>query len=135
MSNKSKGKRNERELAELYEEAGYRTFRPQESKWGETDMFNLFDLLAIHPTEPVHMVQAKTNGARGIEQWVSEVSEFQTDHCRPLYAVRYDREGWRILERDNELGGYTTVLDAREREENIGTPVVEYLQQDPEAIE
>ena len=148
----SKGKRNERRAAELYEQAGFRTFRPQESKFGETDMFGLFDIMAIPPANshcPVHLIQVKTNRASGIESWLEDADPF---HCigttQPVFLVAYDGQGghnpipqrWRLIRHGvSDAGPKEEWVD--ERDEDVrgdGEGVVRYLQRllgDVEAIE
>lgn len=122
----SKGKRRERQAAGLYERAGWETFRPQESKYGETDIFGLFDLLAIGSApEPTHLVQVKSNRAAGINDWSEETLHYAADGVRVRMLVCHDREGWRIL--DPVPGGYRTVLDERDRDYQMGDGVVAYL--------
>lgn len=127
----SKGKRRERQAAELYKRAGYETFRPQESKWGETDMFGLYDMVAHKPTMRTHWVQVKSNRAAGIRSWCENARRFLGPHSRPLMAVCYDQEGWRVL-RPTAPGhperAFTAVVDERDEECEMGELVVEYLQ-------
>lgn len=137
----SKGKRNEREAAEIYETAGFDTFRPQESKFGETDMFGLFDLLAI-PADPdadARLVQVKTNRAEGIESWVEEAVRYNGVGRRVEMLVAYDGQGghdpvpkrWRLIGPD--LAGETVTHSDRidERADDVpasGEGVTEYLE-------
>lgn len=139
MSNREKGKRTEREAASLYEDAGYRTFRPQESKFGETDMFGLFDVLAILPrrfedivANPVRLVQVKSNTASGIHEWVEETQEFLQPGVTAEYLVKTDREGWRLMKPVNvtDTGWtYRTEVDERKQDVNIGEGVRAYLEE------
>lgn len=126
----TKGKRNERHCREIYETAGFAAYSPQESKWGETDIYNLFDVLAVDPTgcHRVHLVQVKTNAARGIQTWVQDAARFATPHTRPLMAVRHDRDGWRVLGVDDAQDGYTTLCDGREHDATIGQAYLQWLQ-------
>lgn len=125
MSSKAKGARRERQAAELYERAGYETYRPQESKFGETDIFGLFDLLAV-PTsggQPV-LTQVKSNVAKGIEEWCEDVDGRFGAGVEFQFLVCHDREGWRII---RPYGEPVTVLDEREMDVSMGDGVVEYL--------
>jgi len=127
----SKGKRRERQADEAYDEAGFATYRPQESKFGETDIFGLFDLLAIGTgPEPTHLVQVKANRAEGVERWAESAIEFARTGIRVRMLVCHDREGWRVI--DPSPDGYTTVFDGRDRDGAMGEPLVEFLR-DPSA--
>lgn len=122
----SKGKRREREAAELYEQAGYETYRPQESKWGETDIFGLFDVLAIKPGEDSLFAQVKSNRVRGIREWFRDVEDvLGPGPARVHYLVAHDGEGWRLAQRSGD--GYEWFVDERDRDVTMGAGVVEYL--------
>lgn len=126
MSGKRKGARRERQLRDLYERAGYETFSPQESKYGETDIFGEFDVLALGPEpEPVHLVQVKANQPASIRAWCEPALEYARDGVRVRLAVCYDREGWRFI--DPVPGGHQTVLDERDQDVPLGEGVVEFL--------
>ena len=129
MSKREKGKRAEREADELYENAGWQTYRPQESKWGETDIFGLFDILALGPSpEPTHLIQVKSNGHygdRGLNSWCELALQYARDGVRVRMMIRYDRSGWRVI--DPVPGGYQTVLDERKSDCDIGDKLQEYL--------
>lgn len=135
-----KGQRNERELRDCYEAAGFRTYSPQASRWNDTDMFNLFDVLAIDcegdRERPVHLIQVKTNGARGIENWTHDVQPFLGPHTAVRYAVKYDHDGWRLIGIDPDEEAHTTLYDERDDDRvgsnqhtdlSIGEGLIEYL--------
>lgn len=147
----TKGKRRERQASELYEQAGYETFRPQESKWGETDMFGLFDILAIpgrhedrtaiHPRETsVRLAQVKSNRASGIEQWCRDVTGLLGGPVKADFLVCHDREGWRLLCPYSDKMHKKPVpidsiepyilVDERELDCNMGEGIIEYLRRD-----
>lgn len=138
MSNRSKGVRNELECRKLYEAAGYCCASTSTgSRYGDTDLFNQFDALAIHPTEPVHFIQVKSNGTGGdlndFFEWCGEnlPSLSATAH----FAVRYDcpggnstKGGWKLYEDDGD--SYAVVVDERDTDCEIGEKVTAYLEGD-----
>jgi len=125
---KKKGNRRERQLDGHVQKAGYRTYRPQESKWGETDMYGLFDIVAYRPDKPVAWLQSKSNAAVGINEWAEKASAFVGPYSTALMAVCYDREGWRLICPEEDGGGYQTVADGREYVDTVmGSAVVEYF--------
>lgn len=125
MSNR-KGNRRERQAAELYERAGYETYRPQESKYGETDIYGLFDILAVGwAPEPTHLVQVKANRAAGIEDWSEAALAHAAEGVRVRMLVCHDREGWRVL--DPVPGGYQVVCDEREQDCAMGEGLAAFL--------
>lgn len=126
MPGKRKGNRRERECLELYERAGYRCYKPQESQWGETDMFGLFDLVAVRSGSPVDFVQVKSNRATGIEDWAEEAGGLLSDvPARATFAVCHDRGGWRLIRAYSE-GTYGVHYDGRDHP-GMGEGLVEYL--------
>jgi hypothetical protein len=89
-----KGQRNEKRVAEIYEDAGYTTYRPETTQYGENDVFGLFDILALEPGHGMRMVQVKSNAARGIEQWCEDTLPFQrTKGLSPEFVVVYEGQG------------------------------------------
>ena len=131
-----KGKRREREASELYERAGYDTFRPQESKYGETDIFGLFDILAIRPdgAGPTRLVQVKANQPESISGWAADALAYSGTHRVVEMLVAYDGHGgphpkptrWRLIQPMDHGGPMDTedVVDERDG----GDAVVEYLE-------
>lgn len=128
----SKGARRERQAVELYQRAGMAVYRPATVRFGENDMFGLFDLLACSPShEAVHAVQVKSNGAAGIQAWKRHTRLFRQLGWRTFYLVPYDREGWRLVECvDTETGGATAVTVTDERDESglMEDGIVEWLE-------
>lgn len=128
----SKGKRRERQARDIYEAAGYETFAPQESKFGPTDMFGLFDFLAVPTGEgaygPSHLAQVKSNQTRGIAAWMQEARRFHKRRGLVVrYLICYDGEGWRVDAPNDDSSTYTTVVDEREEDAKMGEPYTEYL--------
>lgn len=118
----TKGKRRERQAAELFERAGFETYRPPRARGGPTDVFGLFDLLAFEPGAGLQLVQVKANAARGIEAFCKDTLAFNTTRglC-PVMVVCYDGHGgphptpprWRyILPTDEDA--WVDALDERE---------------------
>lgn len=123
---KQKGDRNERELEEYYTQAGYRTDKCRGLRWGKTDWFGLFDLMAIAPNSKVRYIQVKTNAAQGINKWVSEACRVTPDeHVTLDFGVKYDYEGWRLIRAED--GEYRTIYDERDKDCNIGDGIKEFL--------
>lgn len=129
-----KGTRREREARELYESAGYWVYSPQNPKFGDNDLWNLFDLAAYRrPTGDLRFVQVKSNGARGIKEWSTRARHFRAvTSVNVDFVVPYDREGWRLIKpllcgtaSDDRL--HTTLYDERNGDVAMGDGIVEYL--------
>lgn len=124
----SKGARRERQARELYEQAGFNVYLPENSKFGDNDLWNLFDLAAFSTTQqPAYrFVQVKSNQARGIESWAGKARPFAGPQSVAVdFVVCHDREGWRLLQPTAD--SYETVVDGREQNGDMGMPIVEYL--------
>lgn len=122
-----KGSRNEREARDLYEAAGYQVYRPATVRFGENDLFNLFDLVAMHPDRVPRYVQVKSNRASGINQWCDDVRALcPPEHTVPEFVVKHDREGWRVIQPTTD--GHETMLDGRETSGKIGEPLTAWLE-------
>lgn len=124
---KAKGDKREREARHILEEAGYVVETPNYTRFQNTDYFNLFDMMAFHPTRKPLFVQVKSNRAQGINQFVEDcASLIPYEHVVVQFWVCYDSAGWRVIE--IELDGYTTIYDEREDSYNMGEGVVGFLQ-------
>jgi len=125
----SKGTRNERYARKNYESAGCWTYSPQNSMYGDNDLWNLFDIasILIGVQQPhIYLTQVKTNRASGIRQWFNDTRPFQrVDGVTVHYAVRIDNEGWKLARSASD--GYEWVVDERSMSCKMGEGVVQYL--------
>jgi Holliday junction resolvase len=122
----SKGSRRERELHQLYQNAGWAPYRPATVRYGENDVWGLFDVLAVTPTrDTVHGVQVKSNTAAGVRAWTRHTRLWRALGFRTLYAVPVDSRGWRIIDCTDD--GRETVVDERDTPANMGERVTEWL--------
>lgn len=111
----SKGKRRERQARKHLEAKGYDTFSPPEVKYGDTDIFNLFDIVASDGTN-VKFIQVKSNEAKGINDWTERASDIMPVETVDVeFWVCHDREGWRKLALEPD-GSYHARTDARDSE-------------------
>lgn len=132
-----KGQKNERRAAKLYERAGYETFRPPRARGGPTDIFELFDILAMRtPQGPARLVQIKSNRAEGIRGWSEEALRYHLESIEVEMLVRYDGEPgphtpgprWRLIQpRIDAPNRYETLVDERETGGRDGDGIVKYL--------
>lgn len=144
MSKRRKGKRNERDAQKLYQEAGYETFSPQESKYGETDIFGQFDILAIHPDNggPVRLVQVKSNQPGSMSGWAEESMKYAVKGVVVELLTAYDGHGgpnptpkrWRLVMPVTHGPGIDLLDRVDERNEDTpadGEGIIEYLKDEP----
>jgi Holliday junction resolvase len=122
----SKGTRRERELVELLQKAGMATYRPATVRYGENDIFGLFDVLAVSPNHPcVYAIQVKSNRATGIRKWTSHTQLFRNLGWITMYAVPVDNKGWRLIECTKM--GTIDVIDERETNEKVGEGILTHF--------
>lgn len=123
----SKGTRRERELVDLLQSAGMATYRPATVRFGENDMFGLFDVLACSPSHmSVYGIQVKSNRATGIRKWTSHTQLFRNLGWITMYAVPVDNKGWRLIECTRT--GTVDVIDERDSNGKIGEGIAEHFQ-------
>lgn len=92
---KAKGQRRERQAEERLHEDGWETVRPKHSRFGDTDFFNLFDIIAVKPGNVIRFIQVKCNEARGINQFAKDAMRIMPfDHCHVEFWVYKDYYGW-----------------------------------------
>lgn len=117
MTNRDKGVRNEQNAATLYREAGFRVERAPAGRFTNADWFDLADLMCWRDTE-LRFVQVKSNGARGIREWLDGANQLQRVPgvvCE--YAIRYDSAGWRVVRPHGDT--YQTLYDER-KDDRVG---------------
>ena len=125
---RAKGTRREKECRELYELAGYATYSPMNVQYGDNDLFNLFDVVAIRPDRRITFIQVKSNGTQGELNSFFEASQslLPGTHAVAHFATCYDREGWKLYE--SEGAKFLIAVDERDKSCDMGARVVEYLQ-------
>lgn len=137
----SKGSDRERQAVDIYQRAGYATYRPATVRYGENDIFGLFDLLAVSPSDTrVRAVQVKSNGAKGLRDWARHTALWRRLGWMTEYAVPIDGEGWCLYDagKDPVDGRRPSRLVYDERKDdrvgphrgtelNLGDGFVEYL--------
>jgi len=122
----SKGDRRERQAVDILQRAGFATYRPATVRFGENDIFGLFDVLAISPAHgPVWAIQVKSNRATGVEAWARHTWLWRRVGWATCYLVPVDGEGWRLIECTDS--GTHTLYDGRQTDENMGDGLVAYL--------
>lgn len=115
-----KGSRRETEFADLMARAGWAPYRPATVRFGENDVWGLFDVLAIEPTEGLlAAVQVKSNRATGLTAWSRQTWPWRRAEVGTFYAVPIDNQGWRLIHVDAP-GEWNDVVDERS-DERIGT--------------
>jgi len=129
MPGKQKGDRRERQAVELYERAGYKVERCHGVRWGRTDWYGHFDLMAVRP-DRFRFIQVKSNAASGINEINQWAEMWAPDAIQYDMLVCHDREGWRLIRCWPEGDTYTTVVDERDMDCQMGDGVADHLSDD-----
>lgn len=125
---KKKGDRRERQVVEIFTDAGFFVETPNFSRYENKDFYNLFDFMATHKDTEIIYGQVKSTTASGIKKTAEECVEMFNEDCvRIYYVVYHKREGWRLIRIDCDSGETEVVVDGRESDENMGVPIEEYL--------
>ena len=123
---REKGNRRERQAEEMYQQAGFKTEICRGLRWGNTDWFGLFDIMAIQGGEKVRFVQVKSNQVHKVDDWIAKARRFcPSEHVDLDYLVCHDYEGWRLIREGDD--GYTTVYDERDDVCKMGEGLTQYL--------
>lgn len=128
----SKGTRRERECAEIYQRAGFATYRPATVQYGENDVFGLFDLLAVSPDcDAVHGVQVKSGRPDGLSDWRRHTALWRRLGWRTYYAVPRDNQGWQLYDAGQDPRDARRparlVMDETQSNQNVGKAMTEFL--------
>lgn len=94
----AKGDDRERQAANILQRAGYATYRPATVRFGENDMFGLFDILAVAPDMEPRAIQVKSNRAVGLKDWKRHTHLFRQLGFATEYWVCVDTEGWKVYD-------------------------------------
>lgn len=111
MISVSKGTSRERQAVDLLQRAGYATYRPATVRFGENDLWGLFDVLCIAPDLPLRAIQVKSNCATGIRDWSRQTWLWRRHGFLTEYLVPHDGKGWRLIECYTD--SHNTVYDER----------------------
>lgn len=119
MSTRSKGDRREREAKELLEEQDYIVHKKVNNQYDSGDIYGLFDLVAVKPSEKVKFIQVKSNGTGGeLGNTMDEAAELlPLEHVEVEFWIAYDYEGWRVLRMREE---WMELVDERGKSSAMG---------------
>lgn len=129
----SKGRETESSAVDLYERAGFETYRPPYAKFAEQDVFGLWDILAFGHDSLIGC-QVKTNRATPLAEFFRE-SEAYREHVGivPHFIVLYEGEGWKLylpsdpVDADEPGADYRVAFDGRETEPIPDAQLIEIL--------
>jgi Holliday junction resolvase len=80
MNKRAKGMRAERKAAKLLMDMGYQVVRPNFNRFGYTDFFNLWDIIAVKEDSAL-FIQVKTNATNASPSRLKKHREFKCPPC------------------------------------------------------
>jgi len=99
VNTRAKGNRTERKAEDRLKEQGYSCSRMPHTRYGDSDHFNLFDILAVQPGEPVKFIQVKTNTPPNLSEFKEKALETAPlKHGEIEIWTWHDYQGWKIRE-------------------------------------
>jgi len=122
VNTRQKGNRNERKCEALLKEKGFSTSRMPHTRYGPSDHFSLFDIIAMKPDAPIKMIQVKSNTPPNLAEFKEECLEVAPlKHAEIEIWTHFDREGFQIRRlKDDE---WQTLVDERDNGMKIGEEV------------
>lgn len=98
MNSVRKGNRNQHKCFIELQNAGYICWTAKRTKWGGNDLFDLFDIAAMHPKgRHLLLVQVKSNKCD--KQVREAIKAFKVPpHIFKQVWIWVDRKGWRMYE-------------------------------------
>jgi len=120
------GRQAERDLAELYQQAGFEVYHPPRAKYREQDVFGVFDLLAFGHGR-LEGVQVKAGrDAAGVIDWFDDVELYAAGVQGLTVAFAHRKEGcWRLAR--PSPAGYRWVYDGRESTDTHDDGILDVL--------
>lgn len=122
----SKRTRRQRQCREIYEAAGFEAWTPDATMYGDNDLFNLYDILAIRPQTYPRLIQVSTNRTGRLD-WFKDAYAHRACGVVVSYAQVYSGEGWRLMRPTDADGGWTTVYDERDDDRAMGEGLAAFL--------
>jgi Holliday junction resolvase len=114
VNTRQKGNRLEREAEEILHEKGFNTARMPHTRYGDSDFFNMYDIIAMKPGAPLKMVQVKANQASGVTELKNQsINEAPFKHAEIELWQKFDYQGWKIRRLNPETENWELQRDDR----------------------
>lgn len=114
VNTRAKGNRIERKAETRLKKKGFSISRMPHTRYGDSDHYNLYDIIAVKPGEKVRMIQVKSNQKPNLSTLREESKKIAPlKHARVEAWTWYDYKGWVIDELTPAQSGWETVLDER----------------------
>ena len=99
MNSIVKGNKNENKCKKALEQEGYICWKAKRTRFGGNDLFDLFDIAAMHP-EGKHLVLVQVKSNYCSKAVREAIKKFKVPPCiwKQVW-VWVDRKGWKIYEK------------------------------------
>lgn len=112
VNTRRKGNRTERKAENRLKQQGYRCSRMPHTRYGDNDHFQLYDIIAVKPGEPVKFIQVKTNKPPNLSEFKKKALEkTPLKHGEIEIWTWHDYKGWKIRELNRINKEWETTLD------------------------
>ena len=109
---RAKGNRRERQAEERLESKGYETARKQHNRYGASDFFKIYDIIAVKPGAPFKCVQVKSNSPPNLTEFKEDAAEITPEkHAEIEIWIFHDYKGWEIRRLNRADNEWQTVVD------------------------
>lgn len=121
---RAKGDRHETECKNLLGDLGYTVHKKVNNRYDSSDIFALFDLIAVRQDRKPVFIQVKTNGTEGeLGNTLRESRDLlKVEHVDLEYWIKYDYRGWRVL-RSSNGNDWEQVVNEANQDCTIGSGV------------
>lgn len=112
VNTRKKGNRIERKAEDRLKEDNFVTSRMPHTRFGDSDHYNLYDIIAAKPGAPFKCIQVKANAFPNHQNFKEKSLEtVPTKHCDVEMWKWVDYQGWHIKKLDTQKKEWKTVVD------------------------
>jgi len=97
VNTRAKGNRIERKAVDRLKEQNYGCSRIPHTRYGDSDHYNLFDIIAAKPGAPFKCIQVKANRPPNLTEFKKQSKErIPSEHAQIEIWEWHDYSGWKI---------------------------------------
>lgn len=123
MSTRSKGNRRERQVVQTLNFAGWEVHKKVNNTYDSSDIFGLFDVIAVRDDEKPLFIQVKSNRTSGALKQIRVAPFINPETMNIQVWIAHDNQGFRVKKLEDE--SWTQIIDEREKNCDFGDATVE----------
>lgn len=128
VNTRQKGNRIERKAEQQLENQGYQISRMPHTRYGPSDFFNMYDIIAMKPGAPLKMIQVKANQPPTLTQFKEKaLKTTPLEHVQIEIWTHHDRLGWKTRRLNRVNKEWETLVDERKTDGKIGEELKKQL--------